>query len=100
MGWRQNGLRLSSRPPPFSRRIFMIEAIERRLMLHSAFISGGVLFLQGVAADDDQLVVSLVNSGTTYRAQAINDGFSQDFAATAVTKGINIDGSGGNDDIS
>ena len=75
----------------------MIEPVERRILLHDAFVENGILFLEGVESENDVLTITLV--GNVYRAQAVNDGFSQDFAVSSVTAGLNVTGEGGNDQI-
>lgn len=73
------------------------ESLEMRILFHEAFISNGVLVLQGLDAHDDVLQVSRV--GNIYRAEAVNDGFVEDFAVNEVTAGISVTGGSGDDQI-
>lgn len=74
----------------------MIESLESRRLLHDATLINGVLSLEGVDGVDDELVITRI--GDIFRAQAINDGFTQDFDASLVRQ-VRIEGKSGNDTI-
>lgn len=74
----------------------MLEPLESRRMLHSASLVDGVLRLEGVDGENDQLVITKV--GSVYRAQALNDGFTQEFDA-ALVRMVEVEGKSGDDSI-
>src|SRR5436305_14652548 len=72
----------------------MIETLERRLFLHSAVVTNGVLIFSGEDVAD---ILSVTLVGNAYRAHA-GDGFSQDFPVAQVNA-ISVTGAGGDDQI-
>jgi Ca2+-binding RTX toxin-like protein len=74
----------------------MIDRLEIRRLFHFVFVQDGVLEFPGADNFNDILTVTIV--GNSYHTTA-NDGFSKDTPMSEVTKGIEINAGGGDDQI-